>query len=116
MDEASVLRQWLKLSEIENTLKRVVREQDAKLDKLAYDKYPTLTETDIKMLVVNDKWMARLSTAVQGELERVSQTLTARVRELAERYTPPLWQLTEDLAERGTRVAEHLARSSVSWN
>jgi hypothetical protein len=36
------------------------------------------------------KWMARLSAAVQGELDRVSQTLTGRIRELAERYATPL--------------------------
>jgi type I restriction enzyme M protein len=40
--------------------------------------------------VVDDKWMARLSAAVQGELDRVSQTLTGRIRELAERYATPL--------------------------
>jgi type I restriction enzyme M protein len=37
-------------------------------------KYPTLTETDIQTLVVDDKWLATLAAAVQGELDRVSQT------------------------------------------
>jgi len=115
-DEASVLRQWLKLSEIENTLKRVVREQDAKLDKLAYEKYPTLTETDIKALVVNDKWMARLSAAVQGELERVSQTLTGRIRELAERYATPLPQLADEVSRLAARVDGHLVQMGATWN
>ena len=72
------------------TLKRAVSEQDAALDKLAFDKYPKLTEAEIETLVVDDKWMARLSAAVQGELDRVSQTLTGRIRELAERYATPL--------------------------
>jgi type I restriction enzyme M protein len=75
-----VLKRWLDLSESEATLKRAVREQEAALDALAYEKYPKLTEAEIKTLVVDDKWMARLSAAVQGlELDRVaerSQTLT----------------------------------------
>ena len=79
-------RRWLELSEAETALKRAVKEQDAALDKLAYEKYPTLTDAEIKSLVIDDKWMARLSAAVQGELDRVSQTLTGRIRELAERY------------------------------
>jgi type I restriction enzyme M protein len=48
-------------------------------------KYPTLSEDEIKTLVVDDKWLATLAAAVRGELDRVSQTLTGRVRQLAER-------------------------------
>ncbi len=114
-DEAAVLMRWLALSESETALKRAVKDQDAALDKLAYDKYPKLTEAEIKTLVVDDKWMARLSAAVQGEMARVSQTLTGRIRELAERYATPLPQLTEDVATLAARVEEHLRRMGVSW-
>ena len=31
--------------------------------------------------MADDKWLARLAAAVQGELDRVSQTLSARVDE-----------------------------------
>jgi len=114
-DEAAVLKCWLELSESEAVLKRAVKEQDAALDKLAYDKYPKLTEADIKTLVVDDKWMTRLSAAVQGELERISQTLTGRIRELAERYAAPLPQLTDEVATLAARVEEHLKRMGASW-
>jgi len=114
-DEAAVLKRWLELSESETELKRAVKEQEAALDKLAYEKYPTLTEAQIKTLVVDDKWMARLSAAVQGELEGVSQTLTGRIRELAERYATPLPQLTEEVATLSARVEEHLAKMGASW-
>ena len=59
--------------------------------------------------------MARLSTAVQRELDRVSQTLTGRIRELAERYATPLPQLTDEVATLATRVAEHLKHMGASW-
>ena len=35
--------------------------------------------------------------SVQGERDRVSQTLTGRIRELTERYTTPLPRLTEEV-------------------
>jgi type I restriction enzyme M protein len=114
-DEAAVLERWLELSERETALKRAVKEQEAELDRLAYEKYPTLTEAEIKTLVVDDKWMARLTAAVQGELERVSQTLTGRIRELAERYATPLPQLTDEVATRAARVEGHLAKMGASW-
>ncbi len=114
-DDAAVLTRWLELAESETALKRALKEQDAALEKFAYDKYPKLTEADIKTLVVNDKWMTRLAGAVQGELDRVSQTLTGRIRELAERYATPLPQLTEEVATLAARVEEHLKRMGASW-
>jgi type I restriction enzyme M protein len=107
-DEAAVLERWLEFSESETALKRAVKEQEVALDKLAYEKYPRLTEAEIKSLVVDDKWKARLSAAVQGELERVSQTLTGRIRELAERYATPLPELEREVAALAARVEGHL--------
>jgi len=65
--------------------------------------------------VVDDKWMVRLAASVQGELDRVSQTLTGRIRELAERYATPLPQLTDEVASLAAKVEEHLAKMGASW-
>jgi len=113
-DEAVALKRWLDLSDEETTLRRVVKDQDAALDMLTYDKYPTLTEAEIKTLVVDDKWMARLFAAVQGEIDRVSQTLTGRIRQLAERYDTPLPKLTEELETLAAQVDEHLKKMGAS--
>jgi type I restriction enzyme M protein len=109
-DELKVLKQWLGYSEQIAALKKKVKELDAALDTLAYAKYPQLSVAEIKTLVVDDKWMTRLSVAVQGELDRVSQTLTGRIRELAERYATPLPQLTEEVETLAARVEEHLKK------
>ena len=93
-----------------------MREQEAALDTLAYEHYPKLTEAEIQTLVVDDKWMTRLSAAVSGELDRVSQTLTGRIRELAERYATPLPNLIEEVKTLTARVDEHLKRMGASWN
>ena len=114
-EEVAVLKHWLDINEREVALKRAVKDKEVALDALAYEKYPTLTDADIKTLVIDDKWMARLSVAVQGELDRVSQTLTGRIRELAERYATPLPQLTEEVATLSARVEEHLERMEASW-
>jgi type I restriction enzyme M protein len=115
-DEAAVLKRWLELAESEAALKRAVKEQEAALDRLAYEKYPELTEAEIKALVVDDKWMRRLEATVRAELERVSQTLTARVRELAERYATPLPHLCREVSMLAARVEVHLKRMGASWN
>ena len=91
--------------------KAAQRHLDEKIDA----KYPTLTDTEIKILVVHDKWMTRLEADAQKELGRVSQTLTGRIRELAERYATPMPQLSDDVLMLAARVEKHLAQMGASW-
>ena len=114
-DELAVLNRWLELSEQETTLKRAVRDEEAALDGFAYARYPKLAEDEIKTLVIDGKWMAHLTAAVQGELDRVSQTLTRRIYELAERYASPLPQLSAEVNALATRVDGHLKLMGASW-
>ena len=60
--------------------------------------------------------MARLASAVQGELNRVSQTLTGRIRELAERYATPLPVLIDEVTTLAARVDEHLDKMGAARN
>jgi type I restriction enzyme M protein len=84
-------------------------------DAKAYARYPRLGEDEIKGLVVDDKWFAALDAAIHGELDRVSQTLTRRVKELAERYEAPLPRLTDRVAELEARVSRHLEKMGYAW-
>lgn len=105
----------LELLEQQATLKGRVKEADAALDLLVYEKYAQLSVDEIKTLVVDDKWLARLATDLQGELERVGQTLSARIRELAERYATPLPQLVDEVVLLSAKVEEHLKRMGAVW-
>ena len=114
-DELAALKQWLELAAEEAALKKRLKEAEAELDAAAYARYPKLTEADIKALVVDDKWLAALDAAIHGELDRVSQSLTRRVKELAERYETPLPRLTDRVAELEARVNRHLERMGFAW-
>jgi type I restriction enzyme M protein len=105
-EETAALKQWLQLNTEEAELKKAIREAETALDLLAYQKYPKLTVAEIQTLVVDDKWLTTLATAIQGELDRVSQTLTGRIRLLAERYAAPLPQIVDEVEELAAKVAE----------
>ena len=113
--EAAVLNDWLKLNSEESDLKKRLKEAEAALDAKAYAKYPKLIESDIKSLVVDDKWLAALDAAVHGEMDRVSQQLTQRVKDLAERYDTPLPQMVGRVAELEAKVNRQLERMGFSW-
>ena len=107
-DEATVLNTWLKLSEQEADLKKKLKDAEAALDTQAYRHYPKLTEAEIKTLVVDDKWLAALDKDIHGEMDRISQQLTQRVKELAERYETPLPRMASRVAEWEGKVNKHL--------
>ena len=86
--------------------------QETLITKVAA-KYGQLTEDEIKTLVVDDKWLATIAAAVQGELDRVSQTLTGRIRLLADRYAAPLPQLVDEVEKLAAKVAAHLEKMGV---
>lgn len=109
-DEAKILTQWTKLEQQQSALRKKIKEAEAALDQLAYEKYPQLNVDEIKSLVVDDKWLPTIEKAVQGELDRVSQRLTGRIRQLAERYAAPLPQLVDEVEALSARVDEHLKR------
>lgn len=114
-DEAAVLTDWLELTDRKADLKKRLKQADAALDVQACAKYPKLTEPEIKTLVVDNKWLATLDAAIHGEMDRVSQQLTRRVKDLSERYDAPLPQLTDRVAELEAKVSRHLAGMGYSW-
>jgi type I restriction enzyme M protein len=114
-EEVAVLGEWLELNGKEAELKKSLREAETALDAVCYARYPKLTEVEVKTLVVEDKWMAALDKAVHGEMNRISQTLTQRVKELAERYTTPMPQVIHQVAELETKVNRHLEGMGFAW-
>jgi len=114
-DEAEVLSGWLRLNAQIADLKRRLKVAEAELDGNAYNQYSDLSEDEIKTLVVVDKWVAALATAIHGEMDRVSQALTQRVKELADRYEAPLPELTCRVAELEVAVNGHLELMGFSW-
>ncbi len=115
-DEVKALKGYKALLDQQDESKADLKQAREDLDAKLHAKYPKLTEDEIKSLVADDKWLAALTAAVQGELDRVSQTLTGRIRQLAERYATPLPKLTDEVAALAARVDEHLKRIGAVWN
>ena len=107
-DERAALEQYANLlkqqSDVDAKRKAAQRDLDQKIDA----KYTKFAETEIKTLVVDDKWMACLSASVHSEIGRVLQTLNGRICQLAERYGTTLPDLVDDIETLAARVDEHL--------
>lgn len=115
-DERLILTSYLDLLDREANAGSGLKAAQEKLMELVFFQYGKLGEDDIKTLVVEDKWIATLETAVQGELDRVSQTLTGRIRQLAQRYATPLPQIVDEVEALSRRVEGHLQKMGAVWN
>lgn len=114
-EEIKVLNEYIKLIDEQAELNKTIRVAIIELDSNALNKYKTLTEDEIKQLVVDDKWMASIEHSVKTEMERISQRLTQRIKELAERYETPMPKQTTEVAELESKVNAHLKKMGFVW-
>ncbi len=114
-DELKVLNEYFARIEAEAVASKKVKDAQKSLDAKVTAQYPKLREDEIKALVVDDKWLARLAADVQNEMDRVSQALTGRVKTLAERYATPLPTLASQVSDLAARVDSHLRKMGFAW-
>ncbi len=115
VDERKVLKEYFALIEKEAAANKKVKEAVKALDAKVAAKYGKLSKDEVKILVVDDKWMGTLTAVVQSELDRVSQALTGRIKQLAERYAIPLPKLADEVHDLSSRVNVHLKRMGATW-
>lgn len=113
-DEIALLKQLQSLFDAEDTAKKAAKDAQETLDMAVFTQYAKLSESDIKTLIVQDKWLASLQSAVEADIERITQQLANRVKELEERYAQPLPQLEADVLALSAKVAEHLQAMGLS--
>ncbi len=115
-EEEKILKQYLKLLNKVAVTKKAIKAAEIKLDGELLAFYPTLTEEQIKELVVDDKWMATISKDIHTEMDCISHHLTQRIKELVQRYEMPLPQLTQSVLDMETAVNRHLKKMGFVWN
>ena len=114
-EEMTALKQVQKLFDQEAKLKKELKQLQDALDLLVFKQYPQLDEQAIKSLVVEDKWLATLKANIEAEIERVTQQLANRVKELDERYAEPLPVISKSIDDLSEKVAAHLKAMGLEW-
>lgn len=114
-DEREILEGYLSLLEEESAANKKTKEARKALEFKIAAQYSKLEDETAKSLLVEDKWLTTLSGDVQSELDRVSQSLTTRIKELAERYDRPLPLLEQESDELSVKVEAHLEKMGFVW-
>ncbi len=115
MFELDVLNKYISLSDRLTDLNKLIKTSQVELDDKLYAKYPKLSVEEIKALVVDDKWIQSIQTAIKGEVDQISQHLTNRIKELAQRYETSLPLMDREVAELESKVNSHLEKMGFVW-
>lgn len=103
----------LKLVNAEAAAKKAAKDAQVALDTATLKKYADLTETNVKALVLDDKWQKTIARRVAGEADALTLDLVARIQQLGERYASTVGALDDELAKLESTVARHLADMGV---
>jgi type I restriction enzyme M protein len=115
IEERKAIESYVALMEKEADANKKWKEAQKALDQLVDAKYRKISTEELKVLIIEDKWLAALEVAIRGELDRVSQKLTERVSELAERYETPWPKMVAQVTELETTVKSDLKRMGHIW-
>lgn len=114
-DEYAVLTKYAdKMSEkdeADKALKAAEKELDAKVK----EKYGKLTIKEIKNLLFDKKWMAKLNADVVDEIEQVLNAMSSRLLLIAKRYEHTLGEIEERTAKSRAAVMAALERMGYKW-
>ena len=109
-EDNKIIEQYLEVLATESQAKKEVKALEKDLDDKLLIKFPQLSESEVKDLVVNKKWLVRIDSDVEIEQDRVSQTLSKWIKLLIERYWKTLWEIKWDVDTYEDKVNEHLRK------
>ncbi len=113
-DELKVLEQYFGLFEKTAEIAQQIKDGEKVLEQKVITKYPSLSHKDIKGIVVDHKWMDALEASVIAEVDRLSQGLAGRLKELAERYRETLPQIEHEVEIMTAKIGQHLESMGFS--
>lgn len=115
-DELYVLTKCESILDRKASLKNNLKKENDIFNKKINEKYLLLSEDEIKILVVQQKWFVAFQNFIIDELNSVSQSLTQRIRQLAERYDLTLNQIEKELQVNRVKVQDHLKKLGYFQN
>lgn len=114
-EAVALLEKVVALFEKEAKAKKELKTLEEQLDQLTLQQFGLLTADEVKTLVVDDKWLTTIKASIQTEIDAISQRLTGRVKELAERYATTLVALNQTTQTQEEKVLQHLQKMGLVW-
>lgn len=114
-DEYDALTAYAAKSAEKDEADKAWKEARKALDDEVEAKYGELTVDEIKHLLFDMKWMAKLETDIHDEFEQVLNSLSSKVLLIAKRYEHTLGEIEDRTAKSRAAVMAALERMGYKW-
>jgi type I restriction enzyme M protein len=106
--DVKVWKQWLTLSNEMDELYMLLKQKRSDLTDAVVEKYATLSENEIKTLVVERKWLDNVLNSCNALMQTVTHSIANDTTALVERYKDTLVSLDDDVAKYEAEVNDYL--------
>lgn len=114
-DEYDALTAYAVKSAEKDETDKAWKESRKALDDKVEAKYSELTVDEIKHLLFDMKWMAKLEADIRDEFEQILNTLSSKVLLIAKRYEHTLGEIENRTAKSRATVMAALERMGYKW-
>ncbi len=114
-DEYEALTAYAAKSAEKDKADKECKEARKALDEKVEAKYSELTVDEIKHLLFDMKWMAKLEADIRDEIEQVLNSLSSKVLLIAKRYEHTLGEIEDRTAKSRAAVVAALERMGYKW-
>jgi type I restriction enzyme M protein len=114
-DERVLLKQAQEMLNTGADLDKQAKILEQQLYEQVIQQYARLDVEEIKTLTIYDKWLATLQRRIDAEMQRVTNALANRIKELEERYSTPLPALLTEVNTLQANVDGHLKKMGFAW-
>ncbi len=106
--EVVLLSDYLKMVTKQAELKSKIKSAAASLDLMALRKYGDLSEADVKVLAIREKWFKAIESAIEMEINGLQSVLFERIKIVSERYDNKLSDILLKIKSLEHEVEKHL--------
>lgn len=114
-DEYEALTIYAAKSAEKDEAEKAWKEARKVLDDKVKTKYGELTVDEIKHILFDMKWMAKLEADIRDEIEQVLNSLSSKVLLIAKRYEHTLGEIEDRTAKSRAAVVAALERMGYKW-
>lgn len=114
-DEYDALTAYAAKSAEKDEVDKKLKDARKAMDDEVEAKYGELTVDEIKHLLFDMKWMAKLEADIRDEIEQVLNSLSSKVLLIAKRYEHTLGEIEDRTAKSRAAVMAALERMGYKW-
>lgn len=113
--DATAVKRYLDLREVLSVAKKAAAEAEKALDNKTLERYSKLTDEEIRLLMIERKWLPSIRKGMENLCDSQLQTLASSLLALNARYSETLSYLEHQSQEAKERVHAVLREMGFNW-